>query len=203
MITAWDFETTNLVDFKMRSNDPKQPHIVSMALVHYEEDGTEISSRLVFVKPNGWTSEPKALETHGLTDEFLSEHGIPEEHAIALWLVAMAKSRLRVAHSEQFDRRVARVAMVRAGYERDVIELIEARPSFCTLNASKPIVNLPPTEKMKAANFTGPKPPSLVECVRHFFSEEMQGAHGALADARGAGRVFFHLQKLASGEPKA
>lgn len=196
-IIAFDFETEDLVDFKLRSHDPSHPHIVSMALVTYGEDGTELSSRYVIAKPvNGSVSTPKALATHGISEDQRNTEGIPEDHVIALYLVAMARATIRIAHNESFDRRIARIAMTRAGYQRDLIEFIEGRSTFCTLDAAKPIVNLPPTDKMLAAGFTGPKPPSLSECFRHFFNEDMVGAHGALADARGAGRLFWHLKSL-------
>lgn len=203
MITFFDFETTSLIDPKMRSNDPKQPHIVSMALVHTDDDGKELAHRHIYVRPDGWDSEPDALKVHGLTKEFLLANGMPEAHAIALWVDAMQRCRLRVAHNQFFDLRVARVAQVRYGYERPLIEEIEARPNFCTMNAAKPLANLPPTEKMLARGMTGPKTPSLAECHQVFFAEEAQGLHGALNDARGCARVYWHIKKLAAGEPKA
>jgi DNA polymerase-3 subunit epsilon len=39
-----------------------------------------------------------------------------------------------------------------------------------------------------------PKPPKLEECIQHFFSEELPGAHDALIDARACARVYFHLK---------
>jgi DNA polymerase-3 subunit epsilon len=89
-----------------------------------------------------------------------------------------------------------RIAMTRANKDRDFIEALEAKPSFCTCNAAKPIVNLPPTERMLAVGFTGPKPPKLEECIKHFFDEQLPGAHDALVDARAAARIYFYLQTL-------
>lgn len=194
---AFDFETTGLPDFNARSHDPKQPHIVQMALVSYGDDGVELSDECVIVKPDGWTIGADMTAIHGISHEHALEVGIPENDAVALFLVAMAKATVRVAHNESFDRRVARIAMSRAGYQRPLIEFIEAQPSFCTCNSSKKLVNAPPTEKMLAKGMTGPKPPSLGEAVAHFFpGEEVQGLHGALVDARYAGRIYWYLQSL-------
>lgn len=197
-IVAYDFETEDLIDFNKRSNDPSHPHIVSMALVKYAEDGTELSHRYVIAKPvDGSVSAPEAFKAHGLTEEQREAEGIPEEHVIGLWFMAMGRATLRVGHNTGFDLRMARIALTRYGYQRDVIEFIEKRPSFCTLNASKAIVNLPPTERMIAKGMGGPKPPNLGECVRHFWPDEtIEGLHGALADARYAGRIYYHLQSL-------
>lgn len=86
--------------------------------------------------------------------------------------------------------------MTRAKIERDMIEFIEARPSFCTCAAAKPILNLPPTDRMMASGFNGPKPPKLEECIKHFFDEELSNAHDAGADAMACSRIYFHLFPL-------
>ncbi|HXJ61920.1 MAG TPA: 3'-5' exonuclease [Verrucomicrobiae bacterium] len=197
-ITAHDFETEGLIDFTKRSHDPSHPHIVSMAIIKYADDGTQLSCRHVLAKPvNGSVSQPDAFKAHGITEAQREAEGIPEEHVISLWLMSMARATLRVAHNGSFDDRVARIALTRYGFQRDVIEFIEKRPSFCTMNNSKAIVNLPPTERMVAKGINGPKPPNLAECVKHFFPDEaIEGLHGALADARYAGRIYFHLKSL-------
>lgn len=196
-VTAFDFETTGLPDFAARSIDPKQPHIVEMALIEYGDDGVELGFESVIVRPDGWTIGADMTAIHGISHERAMDEGIPEADAMAMFLVAMARAVLRVAHNESFDRRIARIAMSRAGYERPFIEFIEEQPSFCTCNSSKKLVNAPPTDKMLAKGMKGPKSPNLAECVAHFFPEEkIEGLHGALADARYAGRIYHHLKTL-------
>lgn len=193
---AFDFETTGIPDWNARSIDPKQPHIVEMALIKYGDDGVEIGFDRVIVKPDGWTVPPDMTAIHGISHEQAMDEGIPEADAAAMFLLAMARANLRVAHSESFDRRIARIAMARAGFQRGLIEAFEALPAFCTCNSSKAAVNAPPTEKMLAKGMTGPKPPNLGECVRHFFpGEEVTGLHGALADARYCGRIYWEMMK--------
>lgn len=194
---AFDFETTGLPDFKARSIDPIQPHIVEMALIEYGDDGAEVGFDRVIVRPDGWVVPPDMTAIHGISHEQAMDEGIPESDAMAIFLVAMARVDMRVAHNESFDRRIARIAMSRAGYQRSLIEAFEALPSFCTCNSSKQIVKAPPTEKMLAKGMTGPKPPSLGECVKHYWPDEVvEGLHGALADARYAGRIYWELKKL-------
>lgn len=195
-VTSFDTETTGLPLFNERSHDPRQPHIVQIALVTYDEQGVEIDAQCVIIKPDGWIIPPDTTAIHGISHERAMDIGIPENDAVALFLVAMARASVRVAHNESFDRRIARIAMSRAGYQRSVIEFIEAQPSFCTCNSSKRIVNAPPTEKMLAKGMTGPKSPNLAECMQHFFQEAIPGAHDALVDARAAGRVYWHLKSL-------
>lgn len=193
MITAFDTETTGLPDFKARSNNPAQPHMVQLALVDYEDDGTEVSAHSVIIRPDGWVIPAEMTAIHGISHERAMDEGIPEESAVQMFIAVQARSRLRVAHNESFDRRILRIAMTRAGIERDFIEAIEARQSYCTCTKAKPILKLPPTDRQLAAGFTGFKSPKLEECVRHFFSEELPGAHDALVDARTCARVYFAL----------
>lgn len=196
MILAFDTETTGLPDFKARSVDPTQPHLVQLALVTFDDDGAEQEAVSVIVRPDGWIITPELTAIHGISHERAMDEGIPEDTATQMFVTFQAKAALRVAHNESFDRRILRIAMTRAAIERDFIEAIEKRPSYCTCNEAKPIVNLPPTEKMMAVGFKGPKPPKLEECFAHFFNEGLPGAHDALVDARACARLYFHLKSL-------
>lgn len=194
-VIAFDFETTGLPAWNQRSIDPRQPHIVQMALVTYSDDGTEIGHRCVIVKPDGWVIHPDMTAIHGISHQRAMDEGIPEKAAIDEYWETMTAAALQVAHNAQFDIRVARIALVRSGYPREKIEAMEGMPHFCTCTVSKPIVKCPPTPKMLAAGFMGFKNPSLAETVRHFFGEEIEGAHDALVDARCAGRIYWHLKR--------
>jgi DNA polymerase III subunit epsilon len=196
MNLVYDTETTGLPDFKARSADPSQPHLVQLALVTYDDLGVEFVARSMIVRPDGWIIPPEATAIHGITQERAMDEGIPEHEVVAAFVVVQGSAAVRVAHNESFDRRIMRIAMTRAGYARDFIELIEARESFCTCNAAKPIVNLPPTDKMLAVGFKGPKSPSLIECMSHFFNEPLDGAHDALVDARACARLYHHLRTM-------
>jgi DNA polymerase-3 subunit epsilon len=196
MILFWDTETTGLPDFRAPSDAPQQPHLVQMALVLCEPTGAEVEAHSVIIRPDGWVIPDEIAKIHGITQEIALERGIPETDAVVMFLAAIGKADIRVAHNESFDRRIMRIAMLRSGISRDQIEAIEARPSFCTCTTAGPIVNLPPTDRMRAAGFTKPKPPKLAECIKHFFGEELPGAHDALIDVRACARIYFHMISL-------
>lgn len=196
MILVYDTETTGLPDFNARSNDPKQPHLVQLALVTCQDDGTGVGAKVLIIKPDGWTIPPETTALHGITQERAMDEGVPEERAVATYVLSQGSCALRVAHNESFDRRIMRIAMTRFGFERDFIEMVEGRKSYCTCEAAKPIVNLPPTERMLAKGMTSPKPPKLAECMSYFFNEVLAGAHDALVDARACARVYFHLRGM-------
>lgn len=169
---------------------------MQLALVKFDADGNEVGDYCVIIRPDGWTISEDVSKIHGITQERAMDEGIGEASAVEMFIMTQGRSTLRVAHNEPFDRRIMRIAMTRYGMERDFIEAIETRDSYCTCNAAKPIVNIPPTERMVAAGFTSPKPPKLEECVRHFFGEDLAGAHDALVDARACARIYFHMQNM-------
>lgn len=189
----FDTETTGLPDFKARSADPSQPHLVQLALVSCDDSGNSVDAVSVIIRPNGWVIPEDMTAIHGISHERAMDEGIPETFAVDMFVGAQARHILRVAHNESFDRRIMRIAMTRAGIERDIIEAIEARPSFDTCRGAQVLVNLPPTEKMLAKGMTGPKPPSLKECIRHFFDEDLIGAHDALIDGMACARIYYHI----------
>ncbi|MDE2239051.1 MAG: 3'-5' exonuclease [Rhodospirillales bacterium] len=197
MILIYDTETTSLVDFKSPSDAPHQPHIVQFAAILVDPvTRIERASIDLIVKPDGWTIPDDVAAIRGITNEIAMACGVPELTVANLFLALRAKATREVAHNSGFDRRIMRIAMLRHGMTREEVEASEAGQNFCTMKAAQPIVNLPPTDRMLAAGFKGPKQPKLAECISHFFNEELTGAHNALVDVRACARLYFHLQDL-------
>lgn len=200
MILAFDTETTGLPDFRAPSDAPHQPHLVQLAMILLDDDLVEQASVNLIIRPEGWEIPKQASDIHGITTEKALALGVPEKMATDLY-VSMALGsrpicdgpRKVLAHNADFDLRLMRIAMLRNGYDKDWQAAREPQ-AFCTMKAATPIVNLPPTPKMLAAGFNKPKSASLTECVRHFFNEELDGAHDALVDVRACVRVYRHLQ---------
>ncbi|WP_066112434.1 MULTISPECIES: 3'-5' exonuclease [unclassified Blastomonas] len=190
MILGYDTETTNLPLWNDPSDDPRQPHLIQLAMILYEMDGTEVDRFSSIVQPGpGAVMGKEAFEAHGISLERAMAEGCCPKMATAKFIEWAGKAKLRVGHNESFDRRIMRIAAARhLGFKWEA----EA-PAFCTLYKSKFIVNLPATPKMIAAGVPGPKSPKLEECIRHFFDEPLDGAHDALVDVEASMRVFWHL----------
>lgn len=197
MILFFDTETTGLLNFRAPMDDPSQPHLVQLACLLTDDDGTERSSMSIIVNPRV-PIPTSASEVHGITDLIADRAGVFNETAVAMWSRLAERADLLVAHNIKFDMKVMEAAHARhsPGGLLKMDKAHAGRPRFCTLEAASPIVNLPPTEKMVAAGFNKPKPPKLEECIRHFFGEALEGAHDALVDVRGCARVFFHLKAM-------
>lgn len=193
MLLFYDTETTGFVQDKLPASHPSQPHIVQLAALLTEDDGTEISSIDVIVKPTGYTIPDGAAKVHGITTTRALAVGVPLILAVGLFLNLRHSADVVVAHNENFDNLVLDAAIHRLG--RPVSKPWPTR--YCTMNAALPILNLPPTARMLAAGFNKPKSPSLGECFQAFFNEPLDGAHNAMVDVRGCARVYHHLQLLA------
>lgn len=194
MILFFDTETTGRPDFRRPVDDTFQPQIVQLAALLTEDDGTERASFSIVVLPS-CTIPSGAAAVHGITDQIADRCGVSPKLALMLWDDLAGRAETIVAHNIRFDW-----FLMASAWSRTSARAFDAthgqRARFCTMDAASPIVNLPPTERMIAAGFNKPKPPKLEECIRHFFGEDLIGAHDALADVRACARVFFHLRSL-------
>ena len=194
----YDTETTGLPDFKAPSEAPQQPHIVQLAAILVDLDTRkEIASMDVIIQPEGWIIPAEITAIHGITTEFANEVGIPEKLAVQLFM-EFAFGRKRIAHNQQFDARIIRIALMRHSTEA-VADEFKAGESECTAILSTPICKLPPSDKMLAAGMTKNKTPNLGEAYRHFMGKDFDNAHTAIADVRACMAVYFGIKGINLG----
>lgn len=191
MILFFDTETTGFFNDRQSVDHPSQPHIVQLAALLTEDDGTEVMEMSVIID-NGVPIPVQASNVHGITTEIADARGIETEIAMHMFGHMYRLADTAVAHNIKFDKGVVEAEIFRR--HKEVRRL--SKPLFCTMEAASPIVNLPPTERMLAAGFDKPKPPKLEECIKHFFGEALEGAHDAMIDVRACRRVYFHLKTL-------
>ena len=195
LATFFDTETTGLPLFKEPSDHLSQPHIVQLGACLVDLDTRKIISTLdVIIRPEGWTIPDDVAAIHGITTELAADVGVPESLAVEM-LLDMTRGRLRIAHNEQFDARIVRIACKRHFDESSVTEWMDGRAA-CTALLATPIMMLPPTAKMKAAGFNKFKTASLGEAVEHFAGKKLEHAHSALSDVHGCMAVWFGIQDL-------
>lgn len=196
----YDTETTGLPLFSEPSEHPGQPHIVQLAACLADLDTKQtIASMDVIIRPNGWTIPDEVAAVHGITTEHAASVGIEEKTALDMFMALWGgPGRLRIAHNEQFDARILRIALKRfidgpdeALPESDVWKSGQAE---CTARLSTPICALPPTEKMVAAKRFHHKTPNLSEAYRHFTGKELENDHSAMADVQACMAVYFAIK---------
>lgn len=193
----YDTETTGLPLFKEPSEHPDQPHLVQLGALLVDTDTrAELAFLDLIVKPEGWTIPNEVAAIHGITTERALAEGVSERQAVELFLTmhSLAVGQAgRIAHNEQFDARILRIALKR--HLGDLAaDTWKGGAAYCTSNASSPILNLPPTDRMRAAGFTKPKTPKLAEAYEFFTGRKLEGAHSAIVDCRACKDVFFAIQ---------
>lgn len=191
MICVFDTETSGLPN-KRSPRIELQPHIMQLAISLYDFNRRPVYEMSTLVAlPEDAICSPEALNTHGITPEMTRKYGVKPKTALALLRHACQASVLVVAHNLQFDEKLVEFACQREG--QDFSPLVSV-PKFCTMEATTPILCLPPTESMIKWGHGGKfKNTKLEEAYRHFFGEELSGAHDALVDTRACARVLFHL----------
>lgn len=141
--------------------------------------------------PEDATCSPEALATHGITPELTRRYGVTPLQAMSLLRYACVRAELVVAHNLQFDKQLVNFTTQRASI---LPGPLDNAWTFCTLEATTPLLRIPPTESMiKWGHGDKFKSPKLEEAYRHFFGEEISGAHDALVDTRACARVYYHL----------
>lgn len=195
-IVVFDAETTGIPLFKERSNDPRQPHLVELAALLYSRDGELKETLHYIVKPDGWEITEETVAVHGITHEHALANGEAESDVIKAFMAMHARASLRVAHNRNFDDRLIRSGIAR--YMADLPTLADdykGAPGECTALLSKPLCQLPPTEKMKQTNFKNSfKTPTLGEAFQHFTGCGLVNSHTALADAQACARIYFAIK---------
>ena len=197
----YDTETTGLPDFKAPSEAAHQPHIVQLAALLVDLDTRQtIQSMDVIVRPHGWTIPDEVAAVHGITTEHAADVGIPERLAVEMFM-DLWNNRNRVAHNEQFDARILRIALMRhqgnifhSPSGKSVPDIWKEGRAECTARMATPICALPPTDKMKAVGRFHHKTPNLGEAYRYFTGNDLQNAHSAMADVLACRDVYFAIK---------
>lgn len=191
MILFFDTETTGFYDDRLPADHPAQPHMVQLAALLTEDDGRDVMSISLVINP-GVPIPTRASDVHGITNEIAESRGIAPAVAVTAFAHMCSLADVAVAHNSKFDKGIIEAAASRRYGKLFTMQT----PTFCTMEAASPIVNLPPTERMIAAGFNKPKPPKLEECISHFFGETLEGAHDAMIDVTACRRVYFYLKTL-------
>jgi len=179
-LLIFDTETTGIPDWKQKSEDDCQPHIVQLAALRVDEETQEVKQTLdVIIKPEGWVIPDETIEVHGVTQEYAMDVGVSEKLALEMFLAMWSGSK-RIAYNTTFDNRIIRIATKRYSDEL-VIDNWKAGEYECAMILSRKVM--------------GGKNPKLEDAYKHFMNRELAGAHNALADTNGCMEVYFEAKK--------
>jgi DNA polymerase-3 subunit epsilon len=187
----FDTETTDKALFKDPHDHPGQPDIIQLACILSTED--EIFAELkCIIDPTqanpGWQMGAGAELVHGISREMCLTSGVPTRMAMMAFAGMLVKADTVVCHNVQFDRKLAAAALHRCGGST-TLEVLRAKPSYCTMLKSTDLCKLP-------GNYGSYKWPKLLELHKHLFGEIFDGAHDALEDVRATRRCYYEMRRL-------
>lgn len=197
-ILCFDTETSGLPLFKEPSDHPGQPFVVTLGMVLLDPATLdEISAKEMLLKPPEGREIPEEVtKIHGITTAHAFLNGVDAAEACIAYTDYRKRCVAMVAHNAPFDIRMMRIELLRTGKTKEEIEALEASsPVHCTQRLATPVLKLEPTAKMKAVGRNHFKSASLADAVKGLLGEDVEGAHGALADARSCARVFRWLKE--------
>ena len=192
----YDAESTGLIEYGKSSDDPTQPDIVQLAaeLVDIDTRRT-IASFNHLIKPAGWSIPADVEALTSISTERAAMFGLDLRIVLYMFLSLWGMATVhRVGHNEAFDARLIRIAIKRdSTFSEGFADQWKAGAAFCTCQKSKPIVNLPATERMLARGLKGPKSPDLGEAYEFFTGEPLKNAHDAAVDVAACKAIYFGL----------
>ena len=151
--------------------------MLSFAVVEFDENHKEVSAQEFIIYPDNF--EVAATEIHGITAEHAKEVGVKfeEVYNIICGIVTLSEDSksMFVGHNIDFDLKVIRAELVRRELDLSILEKVEP---VCTLVLYR-------RQFLKFIK--------LGILYKQLFNKELEGAHGALADARAAGEVYPYL----------
>lgn len=186
-----DFETSGLFKDGLPFDDPSQPRIAQIGVKLFDANWNCTGRLVSLIKPDGWSMEPDAEASHGISEARCARHGIPIIAGLSVLQAMAANARTIIAHNMEFERKMVRSELARLG--SDGLWWQRKAPSmFCTMEASTPVCQI-----------EGPygfKFPSLEEAHRHLIPEMPYSTkHDAEDDLDAAVRIYRALDDLGLG----
>lgn len=191
MYLALHTETTDIPHPHLTLDHPEQPHLLRFAGILFDEDGTELESLITKVRPcPGVMLSNRAFAEHGISLEDAFHCGREVSEVLRWFTSALERVTCIVGHGVRLDLQIMAIVSARVGDIRWSVPR-----TFCTMAHSALWMNLSPTVGMMAKGHFHPRPPSLSECIEHFFDEEAFEPGDPEAKVRSCVRIFLHLSR--------
>lgn len=176
------------------SDAPGQPRMAEFAALLLDDDFNVEIEYQQYIQPRGWMNAdgtpmlemPKeALDTHGLSMDFLVVNGSPADSALRVYTDAVKAGRAVVGFNQQHDGRQVRAELRHAGMD----DLFEQTRNTCAMRS------IWTNYKGQIQKLNGKSGfPRLIDAAAHFgipYAEERR--HTALEDARVTAEVAKRL----------
>lgn len=200
---AFDTETSGLFRKDAPDTADGQARLASLSIVKVSPFFATQSEETIYIKPaervdggviiKGWKNADgsmmrampaEAQAVHGLSMDFLMEHGHPITTALDMWVACVEEGRVMCSHGVKFDVRVMRAELERLGRPSYEDKLL----TICTMMKTIGIC------KLRQEN-GAMKTPKLSEALAHFKLPQ-QGAHTSIGDTIGVVSLLRMLKNI-------
>lgn len=190
---AFDTETSGLFDKSRPDTADGQPRVCSLSITRASPTWSTQSEDTIYVRPDDWKNADgsimrvmpaEAEAVHGLSYDFLFEHGRPITEAVDMWVACIEEGRVMCGHSARFDVRVMRAELARLGrpsYEEKLLVV-------CTMMKTVGILRL----RQENGSM---KTPTLEEAMRHFKMPQLE-AHTSRGDTTSVVQLMRRLSQI-------
>lgn len=173
-----DTETNKLPVYKKPDGMPHeadaedQPRMAEFAMILTDHQWRPQSEYQQYILPDGWEMLPEATAINGLTTEFLQANGKPVHLALDAYTMAIKEGRIVVSHNAQFDCKILRGELRRAGMP----DLFWDTKNVCTMRSAQK--NIKGIKKMNGRGGA----PRLIDLANHLGVWDGKEHHKALED---------------------
>lgn len=178
----FDTETSGLYQW---GQDPlyfKQPYCVQLAMLVTDDKFNKLFEEVLLV--NNEVDIPEgAAKVHGLSREYLSQHGKDPRYVTNRFFKVLNKCDIAIGHNVKFDVKVMQTMAMR----NDVPMC--TKPVECTMHMAEPIMKMPDPRNPNRV-----KRPKLEEAYRHFCGKTLEGAHDAGVDTRACMEIYQRMK---------
>ena len=159
------------------------PRVVQLAWMLFEhKDLVDKADHII--KPEGFIIPADAVRIHGITTKTAIEKGVGLTDALALFLSAVKRADVIVAHNIDFDINIVGAELLRKELDISFFD----KPRYCTMKSTARICGIPGNR--------GYKWPKLSELYKCLFNKTFDDAHDASADVEVCAKCFFKLLDL-------
>lgn len=208
MYLHYDTETDGLNVQGVPSDDPRQPHLVSISTTLDDEDGNTLASYSTLIKPDGWKIDERlemenpakpgtmmktAFSIHGITNERALAEG--RDLDLAMNSVAELAERAGVlsAFNHFFDFKFLKISCAQMHDKSEgerIREMLETKSAICTMDSAR--------KYLKAGRFI-----KLSVAHERLLEMPFTKGHESMEDTQAHRRVFYHLLSVGGlEEPK-
>jgi DNA polymerase-3 subunit epsilon len=185
-----DTETNGLMDYSRPAHAEGQPRVAEFAMLLLNDNRQVEGEFQRYIQPDGWVMNPETTAINGLTDEVLREQGASISEVVDIYTQHVLDGRAVVAFGAQFDTKMMRAELRRAG--RD--DLFEQTPNICLMFSARAFAKKIGRQIIKADGSQKGYPKLSDLCA--FLEVEQGKEHSALGDARSTAACFTAMVSL-------